>query len=158
MRIRPDDLSSPEIHALLAAHVADMYRISPPGSVHVLDVEGLRQPGLSFWSLWIDGELAGCGALKELDPTHGELKSMRTAPAFRGRGVGKAMLSHLLAEARHRGYTRVSLETGSQPFFAPAWALYRSAGFTDCPPFDHYVDDPNSVFMTKALGPNSSGV
>ncbi|HJV21047.1 MAG TPA: GNAT family N-acetyltransferase, partial [Holophagaceae bacterium] len=128
-----------------------MHRISPPGSVHVLDVEGLRKPGVSFWSLWIDGALAGCGALKELDPTHGELKSMRTADVFRGRGVGKAMLAFLLAEAKARGYTRVSLETGSQPFFAPAWALYEAAGFTDCAPFDPYVDDPNSRFMTKTL-------
>lgn len=151
MDIRRDDLSSSEVRELLAAHVADMYHISPPGSVHVLDLDGLRQPEITFWSLWIEGELAGCGALKELDPTHGEIKSMRTAPAFRGRGVGKAMLAHLLAVARERGYTRLSLETGSQPFFAPAWALYRSAGFTECPPFDHYVDDPNSVFMTRLL-------
>ncbi len=151
MDIRIDNLSSPEIRTLLEAHVADMYRISPPGSVHVLDVEGLRQPEVTFWSLWIEGQLAGCGALKELDATHGEVKSMRTAEAFRGRGVGRAMLDHLLAEASARGYARVSLETGSQPFFAPAWALYRGAGFTECPPFDHYVDDPNSVFMTKAL-------
>ncbi|HJW34822.1 MAG TPA: GNAT family N-acetyltransferase [Holophagaceae bacterium] len=158
MDIHPDDLTHPDVQALLAAHVADMYRISPPGSVHVLDLDGLRQPGVSFWSLWIDGALAGCGALKELDPTHGELKSMRTAEAFRGHGVGKAMLTYLLAEAQRRGYTRVSLETGSQPFFAPAWALYRSAGFTDGPPFDHYVDDPHSVFMTKELGAHSGGV
>lgn len=151
MDIRRDDLSNSEVQALLAAHVADMYRISPPGSVHVLDLDGLRQPEITFWSLWIEGQLAGCGALKELDPTHGEIKSMRTAPTFRGRGVGKTMLTHLLAVALERGYSRVSLETGSQPFFAPAWALYRSAGFTDCPPFDHYGDDPNSVFMTKAL-------
>ncbi len=151
MEIRPDDLSAPEVQALLTAHVADMYRISPPGSVHVLDLDGLRQLDVRFYTLWIDGALAGCGALKELDPTHGELKSMRTAEAFRGRGVGKAMLTHLLAVAEAHGYTRVSLETGSQPFFAAAWALYEAAGFTDCPPFDHYVDDPNSRFMTKAL-------
>ncbi len=151
MDLRPDDLSSPEVQALLAAHVADMYRISPPGSVHVLNLEGLRKPEVRFYTLWIDGQLAGCGALKELDPTHGELKSMRTAEGFRGRGVGGAMLAHLLAEARARGYTRVSLETGSQPFFAPAWALYEGAGFRDCPPFDHYVEDPNSRFMTKVL-------
>jgi putative acetyltransferase len=151
MEIRPDDLSSPEVRELLAAHLADMHRISPPGSVHVLDLEGLRAPEVSFWSLGIDGRLAGCGALKELDPAHAEIKSMRTAPAFRGRGVGRAMLAHLLAVAQARGYRRVSLETGSQPFFAPAWALYRGAGFTDCPPFDHYSDDPHSVFMTLVL-------
>lgn len=153
MDIRSDDLSGPEVQALLAAHVTDMYRISPPGSVHVLDLDGLRQPEVAFWSAWIDGQLAGCGALKELDATHCELKSMRTAPTFRGQGVAKAMLTHLLAEAAARGYARVSLETGSQPFFAPAWALYRSAGFTECPPFDHYWDDPNSVFMSKVLEP-----
>ena len=151
MLIRRDDLSGPEVQALLAAHVADMYRISPPGSVHVLDLDGLRRPEVSFWSLWIDGRLAGCGALKELDPRHGELKSMRTAPEFRGRGVGKAMLAFLLAEAKNRGYTRLSLETGSQPFFAPAWALYERAGFRDYPPFDHYREDPNSRFMSLEL-------
>ena len=151
MDIRPDDLSAPEVQALLAAHVADMHRISPPGSVHVLDVEGLRKPEVSFYTLWIEGRLAGCGALKELDPTHGELKSMRTAEGFRGHGVGKAMLAFLLGEARRRGYARLSLETGSQPFFAPAWALYEAAGFTDCPPFANYREDPNSRFMTKAL-------
>ena len=151
MDIRPDDLSAPEVQALLAAHVADMHRISPPGSVHVLDVEGLRKPEVSFYTLWIEGRLAGCGALKELDPTHGELKSMRTAEGFRGHGVGKAMLAFLLGEARRRGYARLSLETGSQPFFAPAWALYEAAGFTDCPPFAIYFEDPNSRFMTKAL-------
>lgn len=151
MDLRRDDLTRPEVHALLAAHVADMHRISPPGSVHVLDLDGLRKPEITFWSAWIDGRLAGCGALKELDPTHGELKSMRTAEAFRGRGVGRAILDHLLAEAKARGYARVSLETGSQPFFAPAWALYEAAGFRDCPPFDPYVEDSNSRFMTKAL-------
>ena len=151
MDIRPDDLSAPEVQALLAAHVADMHRISPPGSVHVLDLDGLRKPEVSFYTLWIEGRLAGCGALKELDPTHGELKSMRTAAGFRGRGVGAAMLAHLLAVAKTRGYTRVSLETGSQPFFQPAWALYEGAGFRDCPPFATYVEDPNSRFMTKAL-------
>jgi len=158
MRIESDDLTRPEVIALLNEHLSNMFELSPPESVHALDLDKLRQPEISFWTAWDDGGLLGCGALKELDPTHGELKSMRTAPAFRGRGVGKAMLNHLLAEARHRGYTRVSLETGSQPFFAPAWALYRSAGFTDCPPFDRYADDPNSVFMTKALGPDSGGV
>jgi putative acetyltransferase len=153
MDIRRDDLTSLEVQSLLAAHVADMHRISPPGSVHVLDLDGLRQPEVTFWSLWIEGQLAGCGALKELDSSHGEIKSMRTAPAFRGRGVGRAMLTHLLAVAQERGYARLSLETGSQPFFAPAWALYRSAGFAECPPFDHYVDDPHSLFMTKAILP-----
>ncbi|MBK8725176.1 MAG: GNAT family N-acetyltransferase [Holophagaceae bacterium] len=132
-----------------------MHRISPPGSVHALDLEALRGPHISFWSVSTgdgpDAELMGCGALKELDPSHGEIKSMRTADAHRGKGVARAMLAHILAEARARGYTRVSLETGAQAEFEPARRLYASHGFSTCPPFGHYREDPHSVFMTMEI-------
>ena len=151
MQIRIDDLTGPEIRALLEEHLRNMHELSPPESVHALDLSGLREPGITFWTVWSEGQLLGCGALKELDPTHGEVKSMRTAAAHRRRGVGRAMLEHILAEARSRGYTRLSLETGSMKAFAPARRLYEAFGFTYCAPFGDYRDDPNSVFMTRTL-------
>lgn len=152
MHIRVDDLQGPEIAALLEEHIQDMRATSPPESKHALDLAGLRAPDITFWTLWDEGVLAGCGALKELGPEHGEIKSMRTAPDFRRRGVAAMLLRHLLGEARRRGYGRVSLETGSMPFFVPARLLYRSFGFEVCGPFAGYKLDPNSVFMTKVLG------
>src|SRR5437763_91612 len=113
--ITVDDLSSPEVAELLAEHLSDMHEHSPPESVHALDLDELRRDDIRFWSIWSGHELVGCGALKELSPMHGEIKSMRTKPAFRGKGAGKAMLRHILEEARRRGYTRLSLETGSMP-------------------------------------------
>ena len=151
MDLRRDDVRGPEIAALLQEHLRDMHRVSPPESVHALDLESLRQPDITVWTLWDAGTLVGCGALKELDPQHGELKSMRTAASHRRQGVAKQLLQHLLAEAKRRGYTRVSLETGSMEFFLPARTLYASFGFDYCPPFADYRADPNSVFMTKAL-------
>jgi putative acetyltransferase len=151
MDIRRDDLRGPEIAELLQAHLQDMHRVSPPESVHALDLESLRRPDITFWTIWDAGVLAGCGAIKELDPQHAEIKSMRTASSHRRQGVAKQLLQHMLAEARQRGYTRVSLETGSMDFFMPARALYASFGFEPCPPFADYIADPNSVFMTKAL-------
>ncbi len=151
MRIEADDLTRPEIHALLEEHLADMYAQSPPESVHALDLERLRQPDVSFWSLWDGALLLGCGALKALSPTHGEIKSMRTPAAHRGRGAGRAMLAHIVEEARRRGYTRLSLETGAQPGFVAARRLYESFGFVECGPFADYREDPNSVFMTLEL-------
>jgi len=151
MEIRLDDLAGPEIRALLEEHLASMRGISPPESVHALDLDALRRPEISFWTVWSERELLGCGALKQLDPRHGEVKSMRTAAAARRRGVARAVLAHIVEEARRRGYTRLSLETGSQPEFEPARRLYRRCGFTSCPPFDGYVEDPNSVFMTREL-------
>ena len=152
MDILLDDLTHPAIHALLAEHLASMHAQSPRDSVHALDLTGLRHPSISFWSAWDDGELAGCGALRALDATHGEIKSMRTPAALRRRGAGKALLLHILAEARRRGYVRVSLETGAQDSFAPAHALYLGAGFVDCGPFGDYQPDPNSRFLTLQLG------
>jgi phosphoribosylformimino-5-aminoimidazole carboxamide ribonucleotide (ProFAR) isomerase/ribosomal protein S18 acetylase RimI-like enzyme len=151
MEIRRDDLSGSEIQALLAEHLTDMHRISPRESVHALDLDGLRQPNITFWTVWLGAELLGCGALKELDARHGEIKSMRTASAHRRTGVGKTMLIHILDEAKRRGYERLSLETGAMREFEPARRLYASFGFTSCGPFADYWNDPNSAFMTKRL-------
>ncbi|HZF81981.1 MAG TPA: GNAT family N-acetyltransferase [Burkholderiaceae bacterium] len=155
LRIRLDDLRDPRIAAFLEEHLADMRRVSPPESVHALDLEGLRRPGIRFWSAWTAdpaGEaLAGTVALKRLDDGHAELKSMRTAARLRGQGVATQLLAHALAEARAAGHTRMSLETGSQPFFAPARALYARHGFVACAPFCDYANDPASHFMTRML-------
>ena len=151
MDIRIDDLGGPEIAALLHEHLRDMHRVSPPESIHALDLESLRRPAITFWTIWDAGILAGCGAIKELDPQHAEIKSMRTASSHRRKGVAKQLLQHLLDVAKQRGYTRVSLETGSMDFFMPARVLYASFGFENCPPFADYMADPNSVFMTKEL-------
>jgi putative acetyltransferase len=153
MLIRPDDLTGPEIHALLEEHLRHMHEISPPESVHALDLSALRRPDITFWTAWDDGRLMGCGALRQLDPAHGEIKSMRTAASQRRRGVARAMLTHIVEEARRRGYARLSLETGSQPQFEPARRLYASFGFASCEPFADYRPDPNSAFMTRALRP-----
>ena len=152
MQIRRDDLTGPEIQALLEEHLRNMHELSPPESVHALDLDKLRRPDITFWTAWSDaGELLGCGALRELSPRHGEIKSMRTPQAARRRGAGRAMLEHILAEARRRNYERLSLETGAEPGFAPARRLYESAGFTTCAPFGDYREDPHSVFMTRLL-------
>lgn len=149
--IRVDDLSGPEVRALLEEHLRTMHSLSPPESVHALDVAALRAPDITFWTVWDEHELLGCGALKALSSRHGEIKSMRTAVAHRRRGVARAMLEHIVGEARARGYERLSLETGSMPAFEPARRLYASFGFERCAPFADYVDDPNSVFMTVLL-------
>ena len=151
MRIERDDLSRTEVHDLLREHLANMYELSPPESVHALDLSKLRSPDIAFWTVWDESLLLGCGALKELTPTHGEVKSMRTPRSLRRRGAGRAVLAHIVAEARSRGYRRLSLETGSQEAFKPAQKLYESFGFTYCGPFGDYTDDPNSVFMTLEL-------
>ncbi|NKE65371.1 GNAT family N-acetyltransferase [Ramlibacter sp. RBP-2] len=151
MHIRPDDLSGPRVRALLDEHLANMRQLSPPESVHALPIEALRRPDVTFWTAWSGVELLGCGALKELDPAHGEIKSMRTASGHRRQGVARAMLAHIVAEARRRGYSRLSLETGSDAPFEPAQRLYAGFGFTACAPFADYEEDPNSVFMTLAL-------
>jgi putative acetyltransferase len=149
LRIIEDDLSGAEIEALLRFHLDEMHRWSPPGSVHAMPVERLRAPDMTFFSAWDAGTLAGCGALKRLDAGHAELKSMRVAPAYLRRGVGKALLRHLLSEAGARGYARVSLETGRPEEFRPARELYIAHGFTECPPFADYVLDDFSICMTR---------
>lgn len=151
MEIRLDDLTGPEIQALLREHLRCMRLTSPPESVHALDLDGLRKPEISFWTIWNGSDLAGCGALKELNKEHGEIKSMRTAYAFQRQGIASQMLRHLIRESERRGYRRVSLETGSMKYFEPARNLYAGFGFQFCGPFGSYREDPNSVFMTMEL-------
>jgi putative acetyltransferase len=151
LTFREDDLTGEAIAALLRLHLDEMHRWSPPCSVHAMPVERLRQSDVTFWSAWKGNALAGCGALRHLDEGHGEIKSMRAAPDYRGRGVGKAILRHLLGEARARGYARVSLETGRPAEFLPARRLYESHGFAECPPFADYVLDDFSICMTLEL-------
>lgn len=149
--IREDDLVGAEIAALLTLHLDEMHHWSPPESVHAMPIERLRGPDVTFYTAWDGDRLAACGALKQLDPAHGEIKSMRADPAYRGKGAGKAILAHLLVQARARGYSRVSLETGRPDPFLPARRLYEANGFAECPPFGSYADDPFSVFMTRQL-------
>jgi putative acetyltransferase len=151
LKIGIDDLAGPEIAALLREHMRNMEIVSPPESRHALDIQGLRQPGITFWSAWQGAELLGCGALKELDAAHAEIKSMRTASRHLRKGVAAALLAHLVAEATQRGYRRLSLETGAMDYFEPARRLYAKSGFVYCGPFADYVEDPNSVFMTREL-------
>ena len=151
MKIVVDDLTGPEIAAFLAEHLDEMRSTSPPESKHALDLDGLRAPEVTFWSVHQDGRLVGCGALKELDASTGELKSMRTVRARKRQGVASALLQQIVAVARERGYTRLYLETGSADFFAPARALYRKFGFEECEPFADYTDDPLSVYLTRVL-------
>ena len=151
LQIRIDPLSGPEVAALLREHLDEMQRISPPESVHALDLAKLREADVTFWSAWSGAELLGCAALRELDGWHGEVKSMRTTAAHRGRGVGAALMRRIFEQAEQRGSRRLSLETGSQPEFAPARALYRRFGFAPCGPFGGYAEDPCSTFMTRTL-------
>ncbi len=151
MRIEEDDLSRPEIAALLEEHLTSMRRQSPPESVHALPQEALRRPEITFWSAWENQDLLGCGALKELNARHGEIKSMRTASGHLRKGVATALVRHILGEARRRGYGRLSLETGAQSGFEAARRLYAHHGFVGCAPFADYTADPNSVFMTRSL-------
>lgn len=151
MKIKLDDLSGLEVAALIGEHLQGMADHSPPESIHALNLEGLKKPEITFWSAWEKNELVGCGALKELDVRHGEVKSMRTAPLHLRKGVAKRVLAHIIEEAKHRGYYRLSLETGSMESFEPARKLYESFGFQYCRPFSDYKEDPNSVFMTMEL-------
>jgi len=151
LSIRVDDLSGPEIHALVKRHLAGMHENSPPESVHAFDLEKLRHPGVTFWSGWVGGEIAAMGALKRLDAANGEIKSMRVADPFLGKGAGRAMLEHIVAEARRIGIGTLWLETGSAPAFDPALKLYQRAGFSYCGPFGDYKEDPFSRFMVRRL-------
>ena len=150
-QIRTGDLTDPRLVALLEAHLDGARTHSPPGNVHALDLSGLRGPGLSFWVLLDGDDVVGMGALKGLDAAHGEVKSMHTARAVRGRGAGTQMLRHIIAEARAKGMTRLSLETGTPEYFHPAHGLYRRHGFVDCSPFGAYVADGFSLCMTREL-------
>ena len=151
IRIDRDSPGRADVQQLLSEHLADMFATSPAESVHALDSAALSGPGITFWTAREDSEVLGCGALKEFRQGQGEIKSMRTAAHARGRGVATLLLAHIVAEARSGHYERLFLETGSQDFFAPARRLYRRHGFSYCPPFADYGDDPNSVFMTLEL-------
>ncbi len=151
MDIQIDDLRSAEIIQLLQEHLRNMFQLSPPESVHALDLEALRSPEITFWSVRRKGELLGCGALKELDARHGEIKSMRTVAAHLRKGVASTLLRHMIDEAKRRSYRRLSLETGAQAAFAPARGLYARFGFEPCGPFADYIEDPNSFFVTREL-------
>jgi len=151
LEIRKDDLTGEKIAALLREHLEHMHEITPPESVHALDLQSLRSPNITFWTVWEGDELMGCGALKALDAKTGEIKSMRTVMAHRRKGVAAKLLEHIIQAAKQRDYDRLNLETGSFPEFEPARALYTRYGFEYCGPFADYTDDPNSVFMTKKL-------
>lgn len=154
LQIREDDLSGPEIAQFLQEHLTEMRAVTPPESVHALDLEGLRSPAITFWSVWEGEELVGSGALKQIDPQSGEIKSMRTAQKYRRRGIAAQILEHVLQEANRRGYTRLYLETGSMTAFIPARTLYERYGFEYRGPFANYTADPNSAFMMKTLPPD----
>lgn len=149
--IEVDDLTRPAVHALLAEHLSDMRAGSPPESVHALDIDQLRDPAVTMVTAWWGTLLLGCGALKDLGAGHGELKSMRTTVAARGRGIGSSVLTHLIELAGARGMRRLSLETGVEDQFAAARRLYARHGFAECPPFGDYRPDPLSVFMTRGV-------
>jgi putative acetyltransferase len=151
MRIEIDDVSRPQVLALLEEHLRNMYELSPPDAVFAFDASKLREPGIVFWTAWKDDVLLGCAALKELSPTQGEVKSMRTPAHLRGQGAGRALLDHILQVARERGYRELFLETGRHPAFTPAHTLYRSVGFRDCGPFSAYRENGHSVFMSLRL-------
>jgi len=151
MHIEIDDLSRPEVHALLREHLGNMHELSPADKVFALDLSKLRVPEITFWTVWDGDLLLGCGALKALSTTHGEIKSMRTPAAHRGRGAGRTVLERIVETARQRGYQLLSLETGSHPAFGVAQQLYRSAGFEYSGPFADYKEDPHSVFMELRL-------
>jgi putative acetyltransferase len=151
LRFRLDDLSGEATRALVTRHLAGMHANSPPESVHALGIDRLRAPDVAFWSAWVGDEIAGCGAVKRLDALRGELKSMRVADPFLGRGIGKKLLAHLIEVARDAGMKSLWLETGASPEFIPALRLYESAGFVRCGPFEGYVEDPFSVFMTRSI-------
>ena len=151
MKIVVEDLSGPEIAAFLAEHVQQMRSITPLENAFALDLDGLRQPDITFWSVWDDDRVVGCGAIKRLDADHAELKSMRTATARKRSGIASLLLEHIIAEARQMGFLRLSLETGSAEFFRPARSLYEKFGFRYCEPFADYQTSPHNVFLTRAL-------
>lgn len=151
LQIAEDDLAGEAIRELVALHLSGMHASSPACKVHALPVEKLQQPGVTFYSAWLGGKLAGMGAIKGIDDSHGELKSMRTAPDWLGKGVGETILLHLLDVARARGYVRVSLETGQAPAFEPALSLYRKHGFVNCEAFADYTNDDFSQCLTLAI-------
>ncbi|MEM1086633.1 MAG: GNAT family N-acetyltransferase [Pseudomonadota bacterium] len=151
MRLQIANLDAPDFQALISAHAELMLSLSPPGSCHFFPIDGLKTPDVTVWELRDRELLLACGALKELTASHGEIKSMHTLASKRGAGLGRTLLEHILQTAKARGYTRLSLETGSMDGFLPARRLYEAYGFCECGPFGDYKDDPNSLFMTLKL-------
>lgn len=151
MEIKMDDLTGSKVQALIQEHLQGMFDNTPAESVHALNLDGLKGPEITFWSAWEEDELLGCGAIKELDDTHCEIKSMRTSSAHLRKGVARKILEHILSVAKERNYQRLSLETGSTESFEPARKLYESVGFQYCKPFSDYTEDPLSSFMTKEI-------
>ncbi len=151
LELRIDDLSTPEVHSLIAEHLEGMRGNTPAGQVHALAIEGLQRPEITFWTAWTDGQLCGCGALKELDAASGEVKSMRTRAAFLRQGVAQALLDRIIRTARERTYERLFLETGTGPAFDAAHRFYLRNGFTWCGPFGEYIATEFNVFMVKEL-------
>jgi len=151
MKITDGGLDDSHVQTLLAHHFNTVRAETAPGSAHALDLSGLESPDVHFWSAWDGGSVIAIGALKRLSESHGEIKSMHTEHSHRRKGVGSTMLRHIISRAREMGFSQLSLETGSWPFFNPAHELYRRHGFVECPPFGSYVVDPNSVFMTLEL-------
>ncbi len=151
MKIMLDDLKGVEIKEFLKDHLLEVSRYLPPESIHVIDIASLQKPNITFWSIWDEANIVGCGALKELDPKHAEIKSMRIASTHRKKGVASRLLKHIINEARKRNYAQISVETGSMDAFFPARRLYMKHGFQDSEPFGEYIEDPNSIFMTMYL-------
>ena len=140
-----------EVNDLLKKHFVELRSVSPAGSTHVLNIDGLKDPSIKFWSLWENNELIGCGALKFLEKNHGEFKSIRVADQFRKKGIGERIINHLIEEAKKLKISKLSIETGAGDFFLPARNLFSKFGFKTCPPFAHYKDDPNSCYYTLNL-------
>ena len=140
-----------EVNNLLKKHFIELRSVSPAGSTHVLDIEGLKDPSIKFWSLWENNKLVGCGALKFLEKNHGEFKSIRVADEFKKKGIGDRIINHLIEEAKKLKISKLSIETGAGDFFLPARNLFSKFGFKSCPPFAHYNDDPNSCYYTLDL-------
>ena len=151
MKILEGNFDNPEVNQLLKKHFIELRSVSPEGSTHVLDIKGLRNKSIKFWSIYENGRLIGCGALKFLEPNHGEFKSIRVSDPFRNKGNGKKIIKVLIEKSRQLNIKKISVETGSGKFFLPARKLFKSSGFTECKPFGHYTDDPNSCYMSLKL-------
>ena len=151
MKSLENNFDHPEVNNLLTKHFIELRSVSPEGSAHVLDIPGLKTPSIKFWSLWDNNQLIGCGALKFLDETHGEFKSIRVADKFKGKDKGIKIINHLIEQASKLGIKKLSIETGSGEFFKPARKLFKKCGFKDCKPFAHYKEDPNSCYMNLPL-------
>ena len=151
MKSIENNFDDPQVNELLTKHFIELRSVSPEGSTHVLDIPGLKDPSIKFWSLWENNKLVGCGALKFLEKNHGEFKSIRVADEFKKRGAGERIINHLIEEAKKLKISKLSIETGAGEFFLPARKLFSKFGFKKCPPFAHYKDDPNSCYYTLNL-------